>query len=179
MKIVGGANRHFRGTHRKSTCQRNIHISIHFHWITKKYFDNRCRNYNVLFQIQCHILLWFSSIPTVDICAHTRTRIWQFHGSAPAGRASWQNAAPPLCSPLHWECISRRDKHLLCKKPFMTPVAELCTCLGPAQFGWNGWKWMYCVGHGYINSAGWLRVLRLRVRLLRCWICYSGVNWNR
>ena len=45
-----------------------------FHCITHKYFNNGCRNYNVRFQIQCHILLWFSSIPTVSTCARMRSR---------------------------------------------------------------------------------------------------------
>ena len=53
------------------------------------------------------------------------------------------------------------------------------------QFGWNGWVIMYCVGPtvavghsrvGRLNSAGPLRVLRLRARLLRCWKCYSGAE---
>ena len=45
----------FRATHRKSTCQRNIHISSNFHCNTRYNFDNGCINYNVLFQIQFHI----------------------------------------------------------------------------------------------------------------------------
>ena len=50
-----GTKRQFRGTHRKSTWQTNIHISPNFHCITNKYFDNRCRKCIVLFQIQFHI----------------------------------------------------------------------------------------------------------------------------
>ena len=76
-------------------------------------------------------------------------------------------------SPLHWECIIRPDKRLPCEKPFMAPEAEPCTGSGdPHNLDETGEKW--CTVSD--TAAGRTRVLWLRARLLRCWICYSAAE---
>ena len=99
-----GATRNFRGTHCKSTCHPNIHISTNFHCITNKYIDNRCRN-NVLFH-------GFTGVRPLVVPLDRTLRLVSAR------------------SPIHWECIIRRDKRLPCEKPFMAPEAEPCTCSG-------------------------------------------------
>ena len=119
-----GTTRNFRGTFNQHA---NIITFLLIFTITNNYFDNRCRNYNVPFQIQCDILLWFSSIPTVSMFAHTcvrQVRKRQFHGSAPTCCAAWQDAEPPLCllaSPLrmHYQALQMPPVwKALCKRDF-------------------------------------------------------------
>ena len=100
-------------------------FSLYYSVLT--YFDKRCRNYNVHFHIQCHILLWFSSIPTVSACASMR-----FMGVRPlVVPLDRKLRLLSAGSPLHWEC-SRRDKRLPCEKPFM--AHEVLTGVGYRWF---------------------------------------------
>ena len=100
-----GTKRQFRGTHRKSTWQTNIHISPNFHCITNKYFENRCSNYNVQFQIQFDIFCdshLSQRFPRVRACVR---REWNnsFTGMRPLVVVPLDRTLRLLsaCSPLH------------------------------------------------------------------------------
>ena len=107
-------------------------FSIFFHCITNKYFDNGCRNYNVRFQILCHILLGFSSRRTLMRSTSTEATVCD---SARLSCRLTGRCASSLPARLSVENALRGAALYGTWSPDRVRVPT-----GTGQFGGNGWK---------------------------------------